>query len=336
MKRTKILTAAAGLALLLAACGGGNDTAGDGDTAGAAGGAAEPVTIGISQIVSHPSLDAARDGFKRALEENGYTEGENVTYDEQNAQGDQSTATSIATKFATDGVDLVLAIATPTAQAAAQSITDVPILITAVTEPAEAGLVDSWEEPGGNLTGTSDLNPVADQLELLTQIAPDAQTVGVVYSSGEVNSEVQVEIAQEAADELGIELELATVTASGEVQQAAQSLDVDALYVPTDNIVVSALESVIAVAEDKQIPLIVGEGDSVARGGVATWGIDYEKLGYQTGLMAVEILQEGTDPATMPIQTIQELSLVVNPAAAERMGVEIPADLIDSADTVIE
>lgn len=334
MKRTTVLAAAAALSLALAGCSGAEEeptSAGDGDTTVAA----EEITVGITQIVSHPSLDAAREGFKRALAENGWTDGENVTYDEQNAQGDQTTATSIATKFATDGVDLVLAIATPTAQAAAQAITDVPILITAVTEPAEAGLVDSWEAPGGNLTGTSDLNPVREQLELLTEIAPDAESVGIVYSSGEVNSEVQVELAQEAADELGLTLELATVTASGEVQQAAQSLDVDAFYVPTDNVVVSALESVVAVAEERQVPLIVGEGDSVERGGLATYGIDYEALGYQTGLMAIDVLG-GADPATMPIETLDELTLVVNAAAAERMGVELPSEVLDRADTVIE
>lgn len=328
MKRSK--TGALGALLLgvsLAATGCGGDTAA---------GSSDMVRIGITQIVEHPSLDAAREGFKRAMTENGYTEGENITFDEQNAQNDQATATSIASKFASDGVDLVLAIATPTAQAAAQAITDIPILITAVTEPEEAGLVDSWDAPGGNVSGTSDLNPVEDQLGLIKELAPDAKTVGIVYSSGEVNSEVQVELAKETAKKLGLELKLATVSNSAEVQQAAESLDVDALYVPTDNNVVNALESMIQIAESKQIPLVVGEGDSVEGGGLATYGIDYEELGYQTGLMAVKILKEGADPATMPIETLEEIQLIVNKSAAANMGVEIPAALLEKADKVIE
>jgi putative tryptophan/tyrosine transport system substrate-binding protein len=315
-------------ALLLTACGGGN-------TGGGAGGG-ESVEIGIGQIVSHPSLDATREGFKRALAENGYTEGENVTFDEQNAQGDQATATSIASNFASDQKDLVLAIATPMAQAAAQSIVDIPVLFTAVTDPVEAGLVDSLEQPGGNLTGTTDRNDVARQLGLVKELVPDAQSVGIVYSSGEVNSQVQVDAAREAAQELGLELELATVSNSSEVQQAAQSLDVDAYYVPTDNNVVSALESLIQVAESKQVPVIPAEGDSVERGGVATYGINYEELGFQTGLMAVQILDEGADPAQMPVESQTEPELILNQAAAQRMGVEIPASLLEQADQVIE
>ena len=331
MRRSTLGLVATGLftaALALAGCSNGGD---DGDAATST----DAIRIGVMQIVEHPSLDAAREGFEQAFVDAGYVEGEDVVFDEQNAQGDQATATSIAGTFASDDVDMVLAIATPTAQAAAQAITDKPILITAVTEPQEAGLVDSWEEPGGNVTGTSDKNPVAEQLGLVKEIAPDATTVGIVYSSGEVNSQVQVDLAQEAAADLGLELELATVSSAGEVQQAAESLDVDAFYVPTDNAVVSALESLIQVAETKQVPVIAAEGDSVERGAVATYGIDYTKLGYQTGLMAIDILENGADPATMPIQTQDELQLVVNTAAAERMGVTIPQALLDRADTVI-
>lgn len=332
MKRSRIAALGAGLlasTLLATACGNGGSS---GQSGAAAGG--DSVEIGITQIVSHPSLDAAREGFKKALAENGYTEGQNVTYDEQNAQGDQGTATNIAGKFNTDQKDLVLAIATPTAQAVAQAITNVPVLITAVTDPVSANLVDSLEKPGGNVTGTSDLNPVEEQLALLKKLAPEARTVGIVYSSGEVNSQVQVDLAKEAAQKLGLEIKEATVSSSGEVQQAAQSLDVDSFYVPTDNNVVSALESLIQVAESRKLPVIAAEGDSVERGALATEGINYEKLGYQTGLMAVKILKDNADPAGMPIETASDLELVVNPEAAKRMGVEIPADVLESAKTV--
>lgn len=332
MRRTTIAGAGTGLllaSLALAGCSGSGDDAGttDGD---------EALQIGVMQIVSHPSLDAAREGFEQAFVDAGYVEGETVVFDELNAEGDQATATSIATTFASGGKDLVLAIATPTAQAAAQAITDIPVLFTAVTEPKEAGLVDSWEEPGGNVTGTSDINPVAEQLSLVTELAPDATTVGIVYSSGEVNSQVQVDLAQDAADDLGLQLEVVTVSSAGEVQQAAESLDVDAFYVPTDNAVVSALESLIQVAEAAQVPVIAAEGDSVERGTVATYGIDYTALGAQTGAMALRVLEDGADPATMPVETQSELQLVVNPAAAERMGVTIPQSLLDQADTVVE
>jgi putative ABC transport system substrate-binding protein len=286
--------------------------------------------IGISQIVSHASLDAAREGFKKALADAGLE----VTYDEQNAQGDQATATSIANKFNSTELDLILAIATPTAQAAAQVITSKPLLFTAVTDPVAAQLVASAEAPGGNVTGTSDMNPVAEQIALIKRVAPDAKSVGIIYSSGEVNSEVQVKVARETAKSAGLTVVEKTITNTGEVQQAASALDVDAIYVPTDNNVVAGLESVIQVAESRKIPLIVGEGDSVKKGGLITYGIDYTKLGMQTGQMAVRILTEGATPASMPVETQKELTLVVNKAAATRMGVELPADLLAEAQAV--
>lgn len=310
-------------ALALAGCGNGGDTAGGG-------GADKEYRIGITQIVAHPSLDAAREGFKEAIQEAGLE----ATFDENNAQGEQATATSIATKFNTGNYDLVLAIATPTAQASAQVITNKPVLFTAVTDPVAAELVESNERPGANVTGTTDMNPVADQIKLVKRLKPDARTVGVIYSSGEVNSAVQVELARTAAQAEGLELVEKTVTNTGEVSQAAATLDVDAIYVPTDNNVVSGLSSVVQVAEQKKIPLIVGEGDSVRGGGVITTGIDYRELGHQTGEMAVRILKDGADPATMPVEAQKEYTTYVNTAAAERMGVTIPEDLLAGATDV--
>lgn len=323
-----MLALAAASTLALAACGGqaDSDSAGDSDAAGE-----ETYQIGISQIVSHPSLDAAKDGFMQTLEESGI----NAEYDEQNAQGDQATASSIANKFAGADLDLVLAIATPSAQAAAGAITDVPIVFTAVTDPVAADLVDSNEAPGANITGTTDLNPVADQIALVKQVAPDAQTVGIIYSSGEVNSAVQVELAREAAAAEGLEVVEKTVTTSAEVLQAAQTLDVDAIYVPTDNTVVSGLDSVLQVAEAAKIPVIAGETESVENGALITYGLDYFDLGVQTGEMAVQILAEGADPATMPVEEQETPKLVVNTTAAERMGITLPQELLDEADDVV-
>ncbi|WP_104135968.1 ABC transporter substrate-binding protein [Cryobacterium sp. Y62] len=295
------------------------------------------ITIGISQIVQHQALDDAREGFKQAFVDAGYVEGTDIEFDEQNAQGEQATASTIAAKFAADKVDLVLAIATPTAQAAAQTIIDIPVLFTAVTEPKEAGLVESWEKPGSNISGTSDLNPVKEQLELIQEILPDAQTVGIIYSSGEVNSDVQVELAKEAAKDLGLTIKEATVTNSSEVAQATVSLgDVDAIYIPTDNRVTEGLEAVIQYSESNQIPLFGAENGQVERGAIATYGISYTDLGYQTGQMAIRILEDGENPGDMPVETLDTIEFILNPSAAERMGVTLTEELIAKADRIIE
>jgi len=344
-RRALGLTSALGVAaLMLSACGSDADPEPE-DTGAAAeeetggeetpGDDLEPLTIGISQFVQHGALDASAAGFKQAFLDAGYVEGETVTFEEQNAQGDVANATTIAQTFAGADLDLVLAIATPSAQAAAQNITDIPVFFTAVTDAESAGLVDSNESPGGNVTGTSDMNPVAEQIELVTEIVPEAATIGIVYDSGEVNSGVQVDIAKEAAGALGIEIVESTVTNSSEVQQATEALgDVDAIYVPTDNTVVSAIPALIQVAESKGIPVIGAESGTVEGGAIATLGIDYERLGYQTGEMALRML-EGEDISAMAVETLAELETVINPDAAERMGVTLPDALVDRADRVL-
>ena len=329
VKITRVAASVLATALLLTACGGSGDSPTDDPTDPPADPpVAETLNIGITQIVTHPSLDATAEGFKAALADAGY----DVEYDMQNAQGDQSIAASIAGKFASDDLDMILAIATPTAISVAQAITDVPVLFTAVTDPVDAALVDSMEAPGGNVTGTSDAVPVLALLELVTRLKPDAETVGIVYNPGEPNAVIQVGWAEEAAAELGLEIELATADTSNGVQQAADSLDVDAFFVITDNTVVSALETLIQVAEEKGIPVIASEGDSVARGGIATIGIDYYQLGYQTGEMAVRILKGEATTDSMPVEVQTELALYLNIGAAERMGVTIPEDLLAEAD----
>ena len=315
---TLVFAALVAGSLTLSACGS--------SSGGGAGGDGKTYQIGISQIVSHPALDAAREGFKKAVEDSDL----NVEFEEQNAQGDQATLTSIANSY--QNKDLVLAIATPTAQATAQAVTNKPVLFTAVTDPVDAKLVASLEAPGANVTGTTDMNPVKEQLELVKEIKPDAKTVGIVYSSAEANSAVQVRMAEEAAPELGLTIQKRAITNTGEVAQAAQSLDVDAIYVPTDNTVVSALESVIGVAQEKHLPVVAGEADSVEKGAMATYGIDYEKLGEQTGEMAVKILKDGADPATMPVEKQTEYTLVVNKEAADKAGVTLPQSLLDKAE----
>ncbi|MFJ5869738.1 ABC transporter substrate-binding protein [Dietzia maris] len=321
--RAKLITGlVATSALVLTGCSSGGED-------DAAGGGGESYRIGINQLVQHPALDSATAGFKEAFSEAGVE----VEFDEQNANGEQGTALTIAQQFASDDLDLALAVATPAAQAMAQNITDVPLLFTAVTDPVSAELVDSMEEPGANVTGTSDAAPIEKQLELLKEIVPDAERIGIVYASGEVNSQVQVDQAREAAGPLDLEIETQTVTTVNEIQQAVEALgDVDAIYVPTDNMVVSGIASLVQVAEGKQIPVIAAESGTVEGGAVATLGIDYTELGRQTGEMALRILRDGEDPATMPVETATEFTYVVNEDAAERQGVTIPEDILAEAE----
>ncbi|HEX3011365.1 MAG TPA: ABC transporter substrate-binding protein [Syntrophomonadaceae bacterium] len=295
------------------------------------------VKVGIIQIVEHPALDAARKGFLDELAQKGYKEGKNLEVEYQNAQGDQANLQTIARQLVQDKCDLILAVATPSAEAVANETTDIPILITAVTDPVSAKLIKSNEKPGTNVTGTTDMNPVKDQLKLIKDLVPNAKKVGILYNSSEVNSQVQVKIAEKAAPGLGLDLVKVTVTASSEVMQAAQSLvgRVDAIYLPTDNMVISALSSVVKVAEDNKIPIIAGESESVKNGAVATVGIDYYKLGQTTGDMALRVLK-GEKPETMAIEGQQGTDMTLNLKAAKNMGLTVPQDIIAKAKTVIK
>ncbi len=295
------------------------------------------VKIGISQLVQHPALDSACEGFIEALKEAGYEEGKNIKIDMQNAQGDVTNAQTIARKFADEKVDMILAIATPAAQAAANVTKDIPILITAVTDPVMAGLAESLDEPGGNVTGTTDMNPVSEQIKLIKDLVPNVKNVGILYNSGEINSKVQVDMANEAADSLNLNIVEATVSNSSEVNQAAQSLlgRVDAIYIPTDNTIVSAIGAVIKVANDNKIPVIGSERGQVDAGAIATKGIDYKELGRQTGQIAVKIIK-GKKPQDIPIEGSKVVTLIVNQKAAETIDLTIPKGILDKADEIIK
>ena len=321
-----LLTTAALIFPALAACSSDSEGGADGDTAGS-----ENYSIGISQLVQHPALDAATEGFKEAFANAGV----DVEFTEQNANGEQATALTIAQQFAGQNLDLILANATPAAQAMAQNVTDTPILFTSVTDPVEAELVNDWDAPGANVTGTSDKTPLKDQFDLIEQLSPETKTIGIVYASGEVNSQIQVKDAEAEAKERGWTVETQTVTSVGEIPQAAETLSgVDVFYVPTDNMVVSGISSLVQVAEQHQIPVIGAEAGTVEGGAAATIGIDYKELGRQTGEMALRILRDGEDPAEMPVETATEFSYVVNEDAAKAQGVEIPEEILQQAETV--
>lgn len=287
--------------------------------------------IGVNQLVAHAALDASYQGFVDALEEAGYVDGENIKIDFQNAQGDQPTANTIAAKLVNDNNDLILAIATPSAQAVANATKDIPILVTAVTDPAASGLVASNEAPGGNVSGTSDLTPVKKQIDLLTQLIPDAKNIAVLYCSSESNSKIQADLALEAAEEYGLTAVEATVSNSNEIQQVVQSLvgKVDAIYAPTDNVIAAGMPTVALVANENGIPIICGEEGMVDKGGLATYGIDYYKLGRLTGQQAVQIIKGEATTDKMPIGYLpdEEYTLAINEEVATQLGIKIPDDL---------
>lgn len=287
------------------------------------------VSIGIVQYVDHVALDASREGFVSALADNGYTDGDNITIDVQNAQGDQSNLSTISDRFVSNKVDLVLAIATPAAQAIAGKTTEIPILGTAITDYVAARLVKSNEAPGGNVTGTTDMNPISEQIDLLVKLVPTAKTVGVLYTSSEDNSVIQAKIAKEAIEKLGMKYVEVTVTNSNDVQQATQSIvsQCDAIYIPTDNVFASAMPQVENITTQSKTPVICGESGMVESGGLATLGINYSDLGYQTGLMAVKIIKGEAKPATMPIESATKFDYAINGSVAQEIGLTIPADL---------
>lgn len=289
--------------------------------------------VGVCQLVEHPALDAAYKGFVEGLKEAGYEEGKNLKIDHQNAQGDQSSCNTIASKLVNDKDDLILAIATPAAQAVANATKDIPVLVTAVTDPAVSGLVAANDAPGGNITGTSDLTPVKEQMDLLIKLVPDVKKIAMLYCSAEVNSKIQVDMAIEAAKALGIETVDASVSNSNEIQQVVQSLvgKVDAIYAPTDNMIAAGMKTVTLVTDPNNIPIICGESGMVDSGGLATYGIDYFNLGKKTGAQAAKILSGVSKPADMPIEYLnsEDLSVAINGVAAEKLGITIPEEFKD-------
>ena len=292
-------------------------------------------TIGVLQYMEHGALDAAYEGFIVGLAEKGYIEGENIKIDLKNAHGDLTTAQTIANQYVSDDVDMMFAIATQAVQSAYNATKDIPILMTAVTDPVEAGVVKDWNQSGTNVTGTSDLTPVAKQMELITELVPEAKTVGVIYTTSEVNSEVQVKMAEEAASNLGLQVIRVGVTTVNDIPQAVASMidKVDAMYAPTDNLIASSMPVLWNACLDKKVPIVAGVDTMVIDGGIATEGIDYYQLGYETGLMAAQVL-EGKDPSTMPINTLQNITLIVNQKNAEAIGLSIPDSILKGAEII--
>ncbi|NLZ79103.1 MAG: ABC transporter substrate-binding protein [Gammaproteobacteria bacterium] len=293
-------------------------------------------SVAVTAIVEHPALDSARDGVLEALNAAGYTEGKNLKWQYQSAQGNTGTAAQIARKFIGDQADAIVTIGTPSAQAAAAGTKRIPIVFTAVTDPVQGQLTPSWEASGTNVTGVSDVLELGKQMELVKQIVPNAKRIGMVFNPGEANSVAVVAALKDILPNYDLTLVEAAAPRSVDVGTAARSLvgKVDVIYTNTDNNVVSAYEALVKVGNDMKIPLIASDTDSVKRGAIAALGVNYHDLGLQTGRIVVRIL-EGEKPGDIKPQTSEKIQLFVNPAAAEKQGVTLSQELLDSAAEII-
>jgi putative ABC transport system substrate-binding protein len=298
---------------------------------------ADDVFVAVTAIVEHPALDACRDGVRDELKANGYEEGKNLRFVYESAQGNPGTAVQIAQKFVGENPTVIVPISTPSAQAVISATSDIPVVFTAVTDPLGAKLIANLEKPGGNVTGMSDLSPIAKHLDLIHEIVPGAKRIGVPYNPGEANAVTLVNLLKEKATPLGMEIVEAPATKSSDVQAAAQSLvgKADVIYVPTDNTIVSALEAVISVGIDNKLPVFAGDTDSVKRGAIAAVGFDYYDVGRQTGKIVARILK-GEKPGDIAVQGVEITQLFVNPGAAQKMGITIPDAVIAKAKEVVK
>ncbi|CAM2880547.1 ABC transporter substrate-binding protein [Paenibacillus sediminis] len=331
LKKKKLWLSIVLSALLVTAAGCGNDTktesASGANTGGSASSDQKTYTIAISQYVEHPSLDATREGFIAALKDAGIVEGQNLKIDYNNAQADSTNNLSIAQKIASEKSDLVLAIATPSAQAVVQEVKDRPVLFAAVTDPLDAKIVDKLDKPSGNVSGASDTNPqaITELMDFIASNFPNVKNVGLVINEGEPNAVVMANKAEEALSKHGIKLVKAAVTNTSEVKQAAQSLvgRVDALYITLDNVVVSGVDSILQVANENHLPFFSSDRDTVEKGAFATVGFKYYDHGYQVGQMAVEILKNGKKPSDLKVTVPEKLDFILNLKAAAAQGIEV-------------
>ncbi len=334
MKRAVSITVSLLLAVMLLVSAAGCSSAGDNASQFPA---EEQIKIGIVQIVEHPSLNTIREAFIDHLAELGYKDGENIIIDYQNAQNDQTNLKTICQKFSNNRYDMIVAIATPSAQAAVGETKEIPVVFSACTDPVGSGLVDSLEKPGGNVTGTSDAVSAEQIMELAMRITPNVKTIGALYNSGETNSISVINDLKEYAAKNGLTVVEATVSNSSEVQQATASLagKADAIFSPIDNTIASAMPVVAQVANQAKIPVYVGADSMVKDGGLATCGINYVELGQETANIAAQIL-EGANPGDIPVKTMKDMQIYLNKTTADAIGVTIPEDVLNEAVEIFE
>lgn len=299
------------------------------------------IEIGILQYADVLALDEAREGFLEGLKEAGYVDGKNIRVKTLNPHGSFSETENMA-KTLVRSSDLILAIATPAASAvvneAKDQNKDLPILFTAVTDPVESRLIASMEKPGGNVTGTTDMNPVKEQIELARELLPEATALGIIYTASEENSEIQANIARTEAERIGFEVIIKTIDSVNDIQQIAGQLakDVDIIYVPTDNAIVSSIGILNEVSMQENVPLIIAEENTIEITPALTLSISYYNLGYQTAQMAIEILKNGVSPKDIPSTGLKDTRLVVNKKLLEQIGVVVPDSILSRADEIYE
>ena len=298
---------------------------------------AADVTVAVTAIVEHPALDAVRKGVQDTLAAAGYKEGENLKFLFESAQGNPATAAQIARQFAGEDPSVIVPISTPSAQAVVSATRDIPVVFTAVSDPLGAQLVKNMDKPGGNVTGLSDMSPVAEHIALIKEILPNVKSIGYLYNSGEANSVSLLAVLKTEAEKAGLTVVESAATKSAEVQGAARALvgRADVIYVPTDNTIISALEGAVAVAEEAKLPLFTADTDSVNRGSIAALGFNYYDVGKQTGDIVVRILK-GENPGDIAVKVAAGSDLVVNKKAAEKMGVTLPESVLKRANRVVE
>lgn len=331
MKCLKTMSSLLLSAALLAGCSsGGNEAKSDSKDQ-------KDYTVGVAQLVDHTSLNTIRDAMFDEFEELGYKDGENFTIDYQNAAGQQNTLDTIMSNYASQNVDAIVAIATPTAQAAQNYSSNIPVVFSAVSDPKGAGLVESIEEPGGNITGTSDEVQVDQIVDLILEIVPDTKTVGVLYNAAEANSQTNIKNFEKYAESKGLKVKEATGTDLTTMQQAATSLaeDVDVMFSPNDNTVASGMTTLSQIALDAGVPFFTGADSMVQDGGFATVGIDYEELGRETAKMVVDVLND-TSPSEIPVKIFKDdLNIYVNENALKKLNITLPEDIANNEKLIM-
>jgi putative tryptophan/tyrosine transport system substrate-binding protein len=298
---------------------------------------AADVTVAVTAIVEHPALDAVRDGVKEALTDAGYKDGENLKFMYESAQGNPGTAAQIARQFVGEEPSVIVPISTPSAQAVVSATRDIPVVFTAVSDPVGAQLVNDIAKPGRNVTGLSDMSPVAEHIKLIKEISPNAKSIGFLYNTAETNSVSILAALKEEAAKNDMTVVESVATKSAEVQGAARGLvgRADVFYIPTDNTIVSAFEAAVGVAEEAKIPLYAADTGSVDRGAVAALGFNYFDVGKQTGAIVARILK-GEAPGDIAVTVAAGTDLVINKGAATRMGVTLPEAVVSRATRTVE
>ncbi|MGF1710040.1 ABC transporter substrate-binding protein [Vibrio kagoshimensis] len=293
---------------------------------------AKTAKVAVSQIVEHPALDAARQGLLDGLKAKGYEEGKNLEFDYKTAQGNPAIAVQIARQFVGENPDVLVGIATPTAQALVSATRSIPVVFTAVTDPVGAKLVKQLKKPGKNVTGLSDLSPVSQHVSLIKEVLPNAKSIGVVFNPGEANAVTLVELLKDAAKAQGLTVVEATALKSADVKSATQAIVAksDVIYAPTDNTVASAIEGMIVAANQAKTPVFAGATSYVDKGAIAGLGFDYYQVGVQTADYVAAIL-DGEKPGTLDVKVAKGSDLVVNTTAAKKLGISIPKSVTERA-----